>query len=133
MKACEEETSKLGQDYYTALAANSPGAAAKRPPSALTGPALTKSKAGTDIPAAATEVYILVTVPTSYVHTDMTRTECKALFGSDTQICHKLSQSWLRALHIGGSAITYNTAATYPSFEGKHLLPSTAPSGWQCE
>ena len=59
MKACEQETSKLGQDYYTALAANSPAAAAaaaKRPPSASTGPAAAKSKAGKDNPAAAAEV-----------------------------------------------------------------------------
>lgn len=66
MKACEEETSKLGQDYYAALAASSPGAAAKRPPSASTGPAPTKSKAGKDSPAAA-EVSIIVTVVASCI------------------------------------------------------------------
>lgn len=57
VKTCEEETSKLGQDYYTALAASSPAAAAaKGPPSASKGPATAKSKPGKYDPAAAAEV-----------------------------------------------------------------------------
>ena len=62
MKMCEEETSKLGQDYYTALAADSPSAAAKRPPSASNSPAPAKSKAGKDNPAATSQVNNIVTV-----------------------------------------------------------------------
>ena len=65
VKACEEETSKLGQDYYTALAANSPGSAAKSPPSASTGPALAKNKAGKGTSAAAAEVHSPMTVAAS--------------------------------------------------------------------
>lgn len=58
LRACEGETSKLGQDYYAALAASSPAAAAatlKRPPSPSKGsaPAAAKSKPGTDDAAAA--------------------------------------------------------------------------------
>ena len=49
VKACEEETSKLGQDYYTALAATAP----KRPPSPSKGPPPAAVKNGTDDAAAA--------------------------------------------------------------------------------
>ena len=68
-KACEEETSKLGQDYYAALAASSPAAAAKRPPSASTGPAPAKSKAGKDSPATAEVNNIMTAVASCIKHT----------------------------------------------------------------
>ena len=55
VKTCEDETSKLGQDYYTALAASSPAAAApKRPPSPSKGPAPAAAKSTDD--AATAEV-----------------------------------------------------------------------------
>lgn len=54
VNSCEEETFKLGQDYYTALAASSPAAAAKRTASAskCPAPAAAKGKPGTDAPTA---------------------------------------------------------------------------------
>ena len=93
MKACEEETSKLGQDYYTALAANSPGPAAKRPPSASTGPAPAKSKAGKDNPAAAAEVQNLMTVVASCGEHRHMQNRHPGTIASDTQISHTHAQS----------------------------------------
>ena len=55
LKGCEAETSKAGQDYYTALAASG-SAAAKRPPSASKGPASAKGKVGKDETNVASEV-----------------------------------------------------------------------------
>ena len=43
VRTCEEETSKLDRDYYTAVAASSPAAAAKVPPSVSKGSKLPRA------------------------------------------------------------------------------------------
>lgn len=62
VKACEAETSKAGQDYYTAVAASGP-AAGKRPPSASKGPAPASGKAGKDEASVASEVSMTMEAP----------------------------------------------------------------------
>lgn len=54
MKACEAETSKVGQDYYTALSASSPAAA--KGPAAGKGAAPAKGKAAKEEAATPVEV-----------------------------------------------------------------------------
>ena len=54
VKACEAETARVGQDYYSALSASSPTAA--KGPAAGKSPAPAKGKSAKEEPAAPTEV-----------------------------------------------------------------------------
>lgn len=56
VKACEAETARVGQDYYSALSASSPTAA--KGPAAGKSPAAAKDKPAKEEPAAPAEVHL---------------------------------------------------------------------------
>lgn len=131
VKMCEEETSKLSQDYYTALAANSPGAAAKHPPSASTGPAPAKSKAGKDNPAAAAEVNDIMTAVTTYAQHRYVQyrlpgsIDCRVRQPNVSQACSELIASFALSRFckdVQSSCYHHLSASLKHAFAGPYAL-----------